>query len=538
MIKRLLVISIFIFNSFIAAHAYAATLDDLYGPLLEKDTFLYKGEADYFELDEQGYHGHASFNDFTSDPKYHTFKSALAFTPMKDFNVDAGLSRTFYEGYERLVYNVSNELKALYEYNLEYFQGYDIGLRKRFESFELYGAFSGKYQKADWNYAPYPSRSNFFTNIRTHYEDFKLGLRHISGPEGRAISSLERLKGAILAKGELAIEAEIEYRQGELIRDSHNHHYYHTLNAHAIPRLTARYGLGESLEAEAGISYTTPFAYEYEYRHYTLGSVCIGEYELENNFYFPLGLKASLDDDRVLASFSSDVNVIDQTLEYVEGTGTASEYPSKKLTYYNISPTLEISYLYDKGKKIEVDKFSSLTKELLLKDQFLVDLKYKRDITHLSRGASNGTQNIIDPYNVFMYPLDYFVAGSEYATVLVGNTSSYATNVNPQNYYVMETGLNYGVTDFLNANIMAGFHSSSSLHHFALSDLKRRYYEFKRYYYFGAGCDVKIGKNSLVSINSKFVPTYKTFLIREGDPEQYENENKYFEVALAVKILF
>ncbi|MFC1666330.1 hypothetical protein ACFL0P_00470 [Candidatus Omnitrophota bacterium] len=537
MIRILLLIAIFIFNSFVSGPIYGVTLDERYGPILEKDTFLYKGEAGYFELDEQGYHGHGSFNDFNSNPKYHTFQSSLEFSPLKTLEVEAGLSRTFPEGYERLVYNTAGALSALYEYNLDYFQEYDLGLRKRCKDFEVYFNFSGKYQKADWNYAPYPSAANFFTCIRTHYEDFKLGLKHVSASKDKELSSMEKIRGPFLAKGQANVEIEIGYKQGEVIRDSNSHHYYHTLNAHAIPKLTVRYGLDEDLEIEGGVFYTTPFVYEYEYNLYSTGEICIGEYELENNFYFPIKLKYC-HDDKLLATLSTDINVIDQNLDYVQGIGAATEYPSRSLTYYNISPTITLSYLCDKGKDIKSDKFSSLTKELLLKKQFLIDFKYKKDITHLSKGSTNAAQNIIDPYNVFMYPLDYFIVGTEYAAFLAGNVSSAATNINPQNYYVIETAFTYGIADFINANFMAGYRSESSLHHFTLNDLKRRFYDFQPYYYFGAGCDWRIGKNSLVSLSSKFVPTYKTFLVREGDPEQYEVENEYFQAALGVKIIF
>ncbi|UCC94867.1 MAG: hypothetical protein JSW40_08655, partial [Candidatus Omnitrophota bacterium] len=206
--------------------------------------------------------------------------------------------------------------------------------------------------------------------------------------------------------------------------------------------------------------------------------------------------------------------------------------------YYNTKPTLRLAYLYDNGARGEQDSFSRLTKELLLQNQWLVEFQYQKDITSLDKNSSNGPQNIIDPYNVFSYPLDYFVEGSEYAVAFAGSHSSFATNVVPQNYHLLQTVFTYGITDTLNIALTAGYRSENSLHHFTLNDLRSRFYTFKPYYYFDVASDWRITENSLLSFQSHFVPRYETILEYQGDPESYQSRNRYFEIQLAFKVLF
>jgi hypothetical protein len=211
------------------------------------------------------------------------------------------------------------------------------------------------------------------------------------------------------------------------------------------------------------------------------------------------------------------------------------------LTYYNTQPTLTLTYLYDNNKKIEQDEFSKLTKDLLLKKQFLIEIQYEKDVTHLNKNSANGPLNLIDPYNTFLYPLDYFVISTEYSAFLTGNTSRFVTNINPQNYYRGQFAFTYGITDNFNAGFKIGYHSSSSLHHFTLYDIASRFYKFKPYYFFDVNLDWRATKNSLLSFSSHFVPEYRTSLNIDGTtPQEYEYKakNYYLAVSLQIKILF
>ena len=171
-------------------------------------------------------------------------------------------------------------------------------------------------------------------------------------------------------------------------------------------------------------------------------------------------------------------------------------------------------------------------------DQYLLKFKYQKDVTHLSKNSSNGTQNIIDPYNVFIYPLDYFVANSEFAAFSAGNTSTYATNVKPQNYYQLNSIFIYGLTDEVNFGFGLGYRSENSLHTFTLHDMKNRFYRVKSYCFFDFLLDYKLSDNSLFSVNGHFVPEYVTRMIREGDAQEYESKTSYFGVSCGLKILF
>ena len=169
--------------------------------------------------------------------------------------------------------------------------------------------------------------------------------------------------------------------------------------------------------------------------------------------------------------------------------------------------------------------------------QWLAECRYIQDITHLSKEPDNRDQNIIDPYNVFLYPLDFFVSGSEYATFLIGNASSPAANIQPQNYLLFKANLTYGLTDNFNLGIGGGYRSNSSLQHFSLPDLRRHSLEFKPYYFIDSLCDWRLTKNSLLSVKAHVVPDYTTIDDRTGDPKEYESKNNYFDIVISLKFL-
>ena len=165
-------------------------------------------------------------------------------------------------------------------------------------------------------------------------------------------------------------------------------------------------------------------------------------------------------------------------------------------------------------------------------------MRYEKDITSLNKNSANGPQNIIDPYNLFLYPLDYFVAGSEYATAFVGNFSRFAANTTPQNYHDAQASFTYGITDHISMGAKGGYRSSNHLHHFSLRDQRSRFYRFQSYYFFDFFGDCRLTKNSLISINAHFVPHYKTYLDYPTDQQGYESKNRYIQGAVALTVLF
>jgi len=419
----------------------------------------------------------------------------------------------------------------------------------RKEPIELYLNLLEKRQKSNWNWAIPPGPKIYFNYIRAHYEDFKIGLRYLSSAKERQNkTNLSKVKRALLEDNQLNIEPELEYQQGKLKRNSpyysegEYYNFYHILEPHFTPKITLRYGLYKNLELESGLSYTPPLKYKYEYRRFYSDSTSLfktGTYELDTNFFVPFAFRYRAKDNFEVM-LSSDFHYIDQRLDYwqKETDNTITTYPSRELTYYNTQPTIRLTYLYEGKKKIPEGEFSSLTKELLLKNQFLIEFQYQKDITHLRKNSTNGPQNIIDPYNVFLYPVDYFVVGTEYATFFTGNTSGFATNVIPQNYHLLEAAFIYGLTDSLNAGLKLGYRSNSSLHHMTLHDLKGRFYKFKAYYFLDFLFDWRLTENSLLSLRSRFVPEHKTTIDVEGIDREFKSENGYFEGSLALKILF
>jgi hypothetical protein len=293
---------------------------------------------------------------------------------------------------------------------------------------------------------------------------------------------------------------------------------------------------------ESGVTYTTPLQYKYEFKQFNPAGTSLlitGKYRWKDNFYVPLRLRYRIKKKAEL-KLSSDLHIINQKLEHWQknAANILTSFAHRELMYYNIQPTASLAYLHDAGKEIAEDELQLLTKTLLLKDQWLFECQYKRDITYLDKRGGNGPLNIIDPYNVFLYPLDFFVTGTEYAAFLTGNVSTTATNAMPQNYHQIKLGLTYGLADHLNLGLITGYRMTSALEHFTLSDALTRSFKFKPYFFFDTLCDWRLTKNTMLSFQGHIVPKHKTLLTREGDGREYKSEDGYFDFMLSLKALF
>lgn len=170
-----------------------------------------------------------------------------------------------------------------------------------------------------------------------------------------------------------------------------------------------------------------------------------------------------------------------------------------------------------------------------MKNQSLFEFEFKRDITNLYKGSTGGTQNIIDHYNIFVYPAEYFVFGTEYAYPYAGNYSYAFGNIQAQNYYQLKGSLIYGFTDSFNAGLTLGYHSASSQHNFMVPDYANRFPKFKPYYFIDPSFDWRVTKNSLLSLKSRIVPNYKTFF-KETTIDR-KGESSYYEAIVTFKTL-
>lgn len=538
------------FLFYFSCSLYSAEMDDLYKPLLNKSRLLYEGNFYYFELEEDGMHGNNAYDKFDSAPYIYSFGNSLRFSPLSSLDIGLGFKQFFPASYRRLTYSPSGSLASDQEYELDYFQDCLLDFRIRKKSAEIYFNALEKRQQSNWNWATHPDPANYFSYIKAHYEDFTSGVRYLSEGDGNyQLSNLSKIKRPLLSNDQINVEAQLQYKTGTLRRVTdydisgiYNYSFFHRLKPHFTPEIKLRYGLDKNLELGSGFSYTTPFKYRYEYTVYNPDSTysyIIGQYKLKHNFYIPIILRYQIRDELEIMLFS-DFHYISQRLDYWEkgANNTMTRHPFKKLSYYNIQPSLRFIYLYDAGKEIEKDDFSSLTKTLLLRNQFLVEFQCQKDITHMDKNADNGSQNLIDPYNIFLYPLDYFVAGSEYSTFFTGNYSKYATNVIPQNYYLIEACFTYGLFDNLNLGGEFGYRSESSLKHFTLHDLNSRSYRFKPYYFLDFFFDWRLTKNSLFSVKAHFIPDYTTYMEHEAHPKEFKAENNYFEISIALRTLF
>ncbi|MCK5494686.1 MAG: hypothetical protein KAJ14_16370 [Candidatus Omnitrophica bacterium] len=529
-------------------HSFAAELNDLYKPLLKKDQVLYEGKVSYFKSNEGGgYIG--SYDSFDAQPHLYSFENNLTFAPADGMNISLGFNEIPPSSYTRDSFNSSGVLAAMQKFDLDYMQDYKVGLRFRCEDGEAYFNVLKKIQKAHWDWQVPPAPKFYFTDIYTDFQNYSLGLRHVAKPQTDWWkTSLSRITRSLLNDKQINVEAQLEYTTAKAKRNSDYqtinrfYNYYHHLEDKFSPGINVQYGLSDDWEFASGIVYTMPFTYEYEDRVYYADGTSrfrIGEYKLDNNVFIPLSSRFRLESNFEIA-LSCDLSYIEQRLAHrqKETDNSVTINPERELTYFNAKPEIKLTYLTNEDKKVKDDEFSSLSKELLAKEQLLLEFLYQKDITCLSRSASNGAHNIIDPYNVFLYPLDYFMVTTEYATFFTGNSSNFATNIMPQNYHLFKLSLRYGLTDYLDMGMGIGYHSSSEVDHSTLHDFKKRSYKFKPYYSFDWFFDWRFSNNTLFSFDSHYVPEYKTSIDIEGYTREYESENRYFECTAALKILF
>lgn len=545
------IVCVFVLGILWIPTGFAASLDDLYAPLLAKDSYLYQIKVSQYGMTERGEHGNVSFGRFEADPNLVNLSHSLRFSPLIGFEVETGYGHHFPREYKRSTYDdPTGALDTVQDYTLDYFQDYFFKARFRKGNYETFFRFQEKRQKAKSDAVLLLNNTISFDDIVSHYEDLNFGIHYLSEEKGaQNTNSYFQMTRPLLAGQQANVELNVSFRNGKAKSSSDIYssgtlfirEYKHQLRPHFIPEVRLRYGVSDQIELESGFSYTSPFKYKYEYIQFnaTFPNLITGTYKIENNLKAPLKLTYRPTDD-LSVSFASDFNYIKQRLDSweKENDGSSTLYAVRKVRYYNTQPTLEVSYFHQAGKQLAKSEFSSLTKQLLRHEQYLMNFRYQHDITSLKKADGNGTQNVIDPYNVFLYPLDQFVSGTEYGTFLNGNRITRAAAVSPQNYYTLETSLMYGVRDTLNVGMDIGYRSGNSLHHFTVHDLVERFYRFEPYYYFNWMADWQIKENSLLSFKLHYVPQYKTFLETSIDATQFEDETRYYEASLALQVLF
>ncbi|KPK97126.1 MAG: hypothetical protein AMJ95_10795 [Omnitrophica WOR_2 bacterium SM23_72] len=545
---------LFFSSLLLARQGHAANLDDIYGALLKKGDILYDTGFDYFRMEEKGRHAVHLYGDFVSRPCFWLIDNFLDFALVDDFEFSLGSREAIPATYGRSTYDPAGDLDTIQEYDINYYRDYILGVRLRREPLEYSLDILEETQKDDWRASSYPGPANYFSYIRAHYEDFSVGARYLSGKgQEEEKSGLSLLTRPLLALHQLLVEANLRYRKSNLRMNAYNYvsstftNFYQRIDQHFSPGFRFGYGLQKVLELETGLIYTTPFKYHHEYRETRKTDInwLNGAYKIDRNFQIPLGLRYR-PREFVECRIASDLNFAEQRLDYFtrDTTGVFTHYPTRELSYFNTQPNLNLTYLYDHEKKVNTDEFSQLTKRLLSQGQFIVELGYLRDITSLDKGAGNASQNMIEPYNLFIYPVDLFITGSEYATFFTGNYSRTAANVLLQNYHLFKIMFNYGLTDWLNAGLRFGYRTSSRLHHFTLGnpnqvyDVRERYYQFKPYYFIDFLTDWRLTENSLLTFACHIVPEYRTILKIEGLTKEFHENNKYIDLALRLKILF
>jgi hypothetical protein len=537
--------------------AQAASLNQLYGYLLEKDDFLLMQGADYYQLLEDSHHASPLYDKFNSKIEIVFLDTSFKFSPLKDTEILFGVRQAYPVDYSRSTYRPDDTLGVMLNYELENFRDFSFQLRRRQGPFEPYLSVSEKRQKTNWNssdlnLSPLP---NYFAYIRTHYEDLSLGLRYLSDSKSkeRQESNFSLLRRPLLTAKQLNLDARFRYRSARLRRNVDIYpapgfiylaEYYQRLESQYTPGVRLGYGLNDTLELTSGLEFSLPYKYRFFYRVDAATVTMIkGIYTLREEVNMPLQLRyRPLRNFEIL--FSSDFSYSNQKLDYWRSAaGATTNFADKKLNYFNVKPSLALAYLFENDNAIVQDRFSYLTKRLLSQGQCLLQFKYLRDITSLDKNAANGPQNKIDPYGIFLYPIDLFMAGTENATFFTGNKSDTAANVALQNYNLFQLSFMYGLTERLNAGLNVGYRSSSRFHHFTLGssssfDLKSRYYVIKPYWFFSVPCEWRLNENSLFSLVWYYVPEYRTDIEVEGVAKKFRSKTNHYSISFALKVLF
>ena len=547
-----LLLSCFVFTSQVD-NAYASRLDDIYSPMIKKGDVI--GVLDYYqyELEEVGQHGGSTFGPFFASPGYQSIAAGIRFMPIKNLDFDFKFGTDLSTRYDRLTFNAAGtSVSSLLEYDLDFMNHVNSTLRYRLnESNEVFIKSYTNNQRANWYTAAGGGNPNFFTDINSHYEHITLGWRHLkvdTNKEGQ--TALSRLTYDLLDDGQFGFEALVEYNAATMEREneftgttpSTFREYANRLGPHFIPRISLRYGLNDNLDIEGGFSYASRIRYGYNFNQFNFNNTSNfidANYKINQKIEIPFKAKYRPNKNFEI-KLTTDTTYANQTLEYneKETDDSVTQYDGKELDYLNVNPALELTYFIDRGKDVIEDELSFYGKPLLAQGQSLLKFKFEKDFSMLDKNENNGPQNFIEYDTLFLYPVDNFVAGTEYGLALIGSTSSLSTNVKPQNYHVLELSAEYGITDRINALLGVGYNSGSGLHQFSFSDLASRYIKIEPFVYYDIGVNMQVTQNSRLSVNAHIVPFYKSFSAVSASPSPFEIKTEYFNVGVSFQMLF
>ncbi|MGE5279829.1 MAG: hypothetical protein ACM3L6_03685 [Deltaproteobacteria bacterium] len=537
-----------------AAPARAATLSERGGPLVQAGEFLLTQDVKYFTMHEAAEHASAAYGAVDAAPAYLTLGTRLTFAVGEEAELSLGHAEAVPADYRRAIFKPAGALDTVQEYELNSLRDYVLAGRLRRGPFEPSFSFTERTQRASWFASTYPAARSYFSYIRTRFEQGRLGVRYLSAAAGAGLSEFALLEGALLAEGQVEVDAGLDYSRGRLRRDVAYYtggaliadNMYHDLKDRFEPGVRVACGISDGLEVTGGVAYAAPYDYVYEYRRSSVAGLAVthGDYATRHETTFPLGVRY-----RPLphaeARFTSDIVIARQRLDYWKRatTGVVTSYPARKLKYFNIQPSLTVTYLFERGRTVAGDDLARLAGTTLARGQCLLKFSGRRDVTHLDKSAGNGGQNRIDPDNVFLYPLDYYVAGTEDAAYFTGNTSTSAANVAAQDYGLFRLDALYGVTDSVSAGVTVGYRTSSRFHHFTVGsssafDLNDRSYVLKPYWFFGVPLRWRPARNVFVTVDWRYVPCYRSTIDVAGQAEDFKAKTDYHTVTAKIDILF
>ncbi|MBF0252749.1 MAG: hypothetical protein HQL29_02940 [Candidatus Omnitrophica bacterium] len=536
---------------FFGNNCYAgADLDGVYGPLVPEGSLLYKGNTHYYQMSDKGTNGRSDYEDNDASPYYVSFDNSISFSPVSSFEITAGEVETLPTSYTRYSYEPNRNLKSVQQFEIDFFRDYYGGTRIRLSDVELCFNILERRQKtgSDATIA-YPSANSLFSHVHSNYEEISLSLRYVTFDEKNENDDdeISTILGPLLNTGQWSFEVGSEYINGEIDKEilftSVYYKYSHGLGEHFIPFAKIGLGITDNVDFLTGIRYATPYKYEYRYNQYSNGVIADevkGTYGRENDFQIPLRLRCR-PLENIEIGISSDSRIAEQQLDYSRqlSSGAINNYPRKNLVYYNMKPRIAIGYFHRAGRsKAEEGSRKITTKPKLRAKQWSVSLSAEKDITWMDKSQYNGSQNFIDPYNIFKYPLDNYTSGTEYSLFLLGNSTTYSAGVQPQNYYLFDINLAVGITDRISIGLGAGYRTESSFDSFSLNDMKQEWFKIKPYCLFNGNINFVIGETTELSFNGHYVPEYKTIAGRQDDPDEFRSTTSYTAMDLTLKQQF
>lgn len=535
-------------------YACAVTLDELYGPIMPRGKMILNHEAQLYQARERGIHGNPSYSGFTADPETYSTANGFVLPLFSGADLAVSLVNGLPSSYDRLTKNNSDIVSSYQHYHADSFSQVNAALRTRAVRDEFELDMLLRHGGSDWNYSASASEApSIFNYYDSDYQQVGFVWRFlpVAAVKG-AITGLSWLERPLMDAGQMNVESGVTVYNGRVSRNreyfspvaAQKQHYLFRTQAHAMIKTAVRFGVAPDVELKLGLGYKTPFKYKYSFELYNQDAT---SQQIQGAYSYGQWIEVPLEayyrpSERLQWAVLAALKYVNQDLDYWDKStaGLTSRHPQKKLDFYQIRPALVFKYLSGPLEGGQAGQEQYFRKKLLRRSQSLTSLEWRADASISDRNESNGAQNLADPYDVYRYPLEYFMSGTEYGAFLSGNNGTTPAQIEPQGYHEFRIGVNHGFTNTFNMSLFCGYRTRSRAHQFSLGDLSERYYKFHPYAYIDGGMDWRIFPQMLWMINAHYVPDYRTAMYSSlpSTPEEFKDRTAYIMATSGIQLIF